>query len=196
MPSNDQEPLEHSPFSSLSSALPPSSNLTRWKDELRRALTIAGGPDSVPPTTKDVDDLFTLFPSRGASVGVGAGRVDAETVLRGLRGEMSPHRERVVRDAFHGLLGRRASTSNNGERERDVAGDGAGMGGDDPRGIDGNGGHGKWCSSVKLRLDGDDEIMQALLAGGDGSQRDAPGTGAQATRATFEQFLDYYRWPT
>lgn len=76
----------------------------RTKDELRRALTMAGGHGSHPPTTKDVDDLFTLFSCRTKAGVVGGGRVEAATVLRGLRGELGPRREAVVREVFSSLL--------------------------------------------------------------------------------------------
>lgn len=89
-------------------------NPTTTKDQLRRALTLAGGPGSTPPTTKDVDDLFTLFSSR-TSGGVGGGRVDTATVLRGLRGELSPFREKIIRDIFRGSHPRTTSRNNSGD---------------------------------------------------------------------------------
>ena len=76
---------------------------TQTKEELRRALITAGGPGCPPPTAKDIDDLFTLF-SCQTSAGVNGGRVEATTVLRSLRGDLSPARESVVRDVFRSLL--------------------------------------------------------------------------------------------
>ena len=76
---------------------------TQSKEELRRALTTAGGPGRPPPTAKDIDDLFTLF-SCQTSAGVNGGRVDATTFLQSLRGDLSPARESVVRDVFRSLV--------------------------------------------------------------------------------------------
>lgn len=79
---------------------------THSQDELKRALISAGGWESLPPTAKDVDDTFTLFSSQ-TSAGVGGGKVEVATVLRGLRGlrgHPTPCRAKVVRDVFRRVL--------------------------------------------------------------------------------------------
>lgn len=93
-------PTAFRPSSRLCTA---SKTETQSKEELKRALTTAGGPGCPPPTAKDIDDLFALFSCR-TSAGVNGGRVEATTVLRSLRGDLSPAREIVVRDVFRSLV--------------------------------------------------------------------------------------------
>lgn len=116
---------------------------------------MAGGPGSLPPTAKDVEDLFTLFASQ-TSAGVGGGRVDAATVLRGLRGELNQSRERVVRDIFRGIL--KLSSSNRFAIRDSVRGE-------EGRGWDGSG---QGSTGTMYGMDGaihEEELKKAYRSG-------------------------------
>lgn len=104
--------------------------------------------------------------------------MDAATVLRELRGELSPFRERIVRKVFHEIFGLSGNKTNDGS----MGGDGAGRGG--------------WCSSVGLGPGGgegrrnpstaclDAEVHKSAAAG-----RRIPSQGV-----SIEQCLEYYKW--
>lgn len=181
------------------------------------------GAGSSPPSTKDVDDLFTMFSGRTPSGGVDGARVDAVTVFRGLRGELSPFREKVVRDVFSSLL-RISSASpnkNSSDRSRSLVGveelrkaHRSGSGGTD--GGDGRGcflqkeisgsiskpgggsksGLGEWCSSLE---DGagpgctEGAPPQAAALSDAVENRDTARGWRTVKGVSLEQFLEYYR---
>lgn len=165
---------------------PPATNLIesnnsivcQQQDELRRALTIAGGTDATPPTTKDMDDLFTLLSSQ-SSGGVRGGRVDAATILCAIRGKLSPFREKVVRNVFHEIFGP-SGNKNSGTRTGTgrISGDNAGLG--------------ECCSSIGLGPGG--EGGRNSSRAGDGNKLDTAGGRAPPQGVSIEQFLEYYRW--
>ncbi|CAM9677264.1 unnamed protein product, partial [Hapterophycus canaliculatus] len=154
------------------------------KDELRRALTIAVGTVSTPPTTKDVDDLFTLFSSQ-SSGGVRGGRVDARTVLRELRGELSPFRERIVRNVFHEIF---AFGNNNMVTGTGITSSGREGTQNDRAGLGG------WCSFVGRGPGGEGaRSPSAACLAGYLHKSDAAGGEIPAQGVSVEQFLEYYR---
>ncbi|CAM9929331.1 unnamed protein product [Scytosiphon promiscuus] len=155
------------------------------KDELRRALTIACGTGSTPPTAKDVDDLFTLC-SDQFSAGERGGKVKAETVFRELRGELSPFREKVVRQFFREIFGsgennNSGSDNNRMDRSSDgMRGDTAGLGG--------------WCSFVGPGSGNvGKHAPSAACPDGGVHESDAEGGRTPGQGISIDQFLEYYR---
>ncbi|CAM9876409.1 unnamed protein product [Ectocarpus sp. 4 AP-2014] len=196
---------------------------TLTKDELRRVLTMTRSAGSSPPSTKDVDDLFTMFSGRTPSGGVGGARVDAVTVFRGLRGELSPFREKVVRRVFSSLL-RSSSTSpnkNTSDRSNSLidveelrkahrSGSGSTDGGDGrgcflQKEISGStskpgggskSGLGEWCSSLE---DGtgpgcSEDVPPQAAALSDAVESRNTARGRRTFKGvSLEQFLEHYR---
>ncbi|CAM9644455.1 unnamed protein product [Ectocarpus fasciculatus] len=193
---------------------------TLTKDELRRALTMTRSAGSSPPSTKDVDDLFTMFSGRTPSGGVGGARVDAVTVFRGLRGELSPFRERVVRDVFSGLLriSSESPNKNSSDRSRSLvdveelrkahcSGSGS-TDGRDSTGcfLQGNSGStgkpgggsisglGEWCSSLEVGPGCTEGVPpQAVVLSDSVENRDTARGRRTVKGVSLEHFLEYYR---
>lgn len=176
---------------------------------------------SSPPSTKDVDDLFTMFSDRTPSGGVGGVRVDAVTVFRGLRGELSPFREKVVRDVFIGLLKKsRGSPSKKSSdcsrslvdveelRKAHRSGSGSTDGGDSTgRFLQGKvsgsiskpgggskSGLGEWCSSLEVGPGCTEGAPPQVAVLSDGVENRDTAKGWRTVKGvSLEQFLEHYR---